>query len=254
MQEIDRIQAANEAIDRRARQREAAAAALAEANTPEAIAAEKARQMAATALERGEAPAILVDDAVNGDLAEAVAAFAGGPDYETSDGLSAKLAEALQPVLEGATEDQSSIIGIGRSVFQWILVPSEDPDNAAGYELSFLLQVDEQPPGGFSAEITPELLSSWAAGKGLQGNRIEHKQFVQTLFERALAVGMNETGNQLVYVLEQLMVDSFGDGRNWGRPHEDEPTETAVGDDEELPDEHYEALADAAFAEIEDSE
>lgn len=219
MIEIDRIAEANEHIDRRARQRHAAALAQQEL-TPEAIKAEEERQ-------RKNAQIAQADET----YAELATTETASEYLEKASGLQEELDAALQPVVDLEPE----IIAIGRSVFQWMLVPSDEPENADGYQLGLQLQVDEQPPAGFVAEITLEMLEGWAKGKGLQGNRVEHKQFVSALFERAVAVGMNETGNQLVYVLEQLMLNP--------NPYvndpfvEDAATETSVGDDEpELPE------------------
>lgn len=237
MIETDRIAEANEAIDRRARQRHAAALALAEAQTPEAIAAEAERQRQNAYLAAADPNEYGPDrDYVEeGPLSDEGLITSLRRDSQVAGDLAQKLEEALQPVMDDAAVNEPAIIGIGRSVFQWILVPSEDEENPEGYQLGLQLQVDEQPPAGFVAEITPNMLEDWNRGKGLQGNRVEHKQFVAALFERAIGVGAGETGNQLIYVLEQLMVDTFGDGRNWGRPHEDDPTETAVGEDDDGP-------------------
>jgi hypothetical protein len=230
VQDIDRIAEANAAIDRRARQRVAAAAAQAESNTPEAIAAELERQRVHAALEQGvirNPP-----EEKYGQDAELLSQDEANVAFEDPS-LDQKLASALQPIVDTVHEVEPKIIGIGRSVFQWVLVPSEDPENLDGYQLAFQLQVDEQQPGGFIAEITREDLARWARGKGLQGNHIEHKQFVSALFERALAIGMNETGNQLVYILEHLMLGGAPDYSVFpAGSFQDEPTRTSVGEDD----------------------
>lgn len=223
MIEIDRIAEANEHIDRRARQRHAAALAQQEL-TPEAIKAEEERQRVNAALINGES----TDDdyftpAEDHKDAQGYRPGENPNTPEQQEAARTRLQDEMDAALQPVVDLEPNIIGIGRSVFQWMLVPSDEPENADGYQLGLQLQVDEQPPAGFVAEITLEMLEGWAKGKGLQGNRVEHKQFVSALFERAVAVGMNETGNQLVYVLEQLMLG--------------EPTKTSVGDDEpELPE------------------
>lgn len=220
-QDRDRIQEAHEAIDRRARQREAAALALQQL-TPEAIEAERIRSLGLEQ-EQGDDPYptteddLLTDEQLNQVIEDQIAA-------EDSESLQSRLNAALHPVLEQAATAEPEIIGIGRSVFQWMLVPSEEDET--GYTLALLLQIDEQEPAGFEAEITKEQLQTWAKGKGLQGNRIEHVQFVQALFSNSLTLGMNETGNQLVHLLEQLMT----------LEQLTEPTRTSVGDDDPLPD------------------
>lgn len=218
----DRLHEANEAIDRRARQRDAAARALQEL-TPEAIALEEERQRKyAGGVEEHEAELLpgVPETAVQ------AAQEAGGRTLDEK--LAAAVEEALEEQ-EGEIAPQPEIVGIGRSVLQWILVPSEEDED--GYQLALQLQVDEQPPAGFAVDITPTMLEGWARGKGLQGNRIEHKQFVAALFERAIAVGASETGNQLIYTLEQLM-GTWVAG-HWVPPYN--PTETAVGGGEVVP-------------------
>lgn len=200
MQDVDRIAEANQHLDRRARQRHAAALAQQEL-TPEAIAAEEERQRVHAAITdgiiRNPEREVYGTETVGEVLAE----------YPPS--LAERLAAAVEPVLAGEDPDEELVeapIGIGRSMFQWILVPSDDVENEDGLQLALQLQVDEQPPVGFVAEITAEQLAEWAVGKGLQGNRTEHKKFVAALFQQAIGVGATETANGLIYTLEQLML------------------------------------------------
>lgn len=210
MQDRDRIAEAHEAIDRRAAQRAAAAAALQEW-TPEAISAEEERQ-------RVQAEYLAnADDNEHGPDRDVLAGEVEPEEgNHTPQTLEEKLSSAVQAVLQDPGEEPDPI-GIGRLVFQWILVPAEDSE---GYQLGIQLQVDEQAPAGMGVDITPEMLASWAKGKGLQGNRTEHKHFVAAMFDQAIGVGATETANALVYALEELML--------W----ETRPTETSVGEDE----------------------
>lgn len=210
---------AADAIERRARQREAAALAQ-QALTPEAVEAEKKRQVENAALIHGgdvlaPSPPMPVDeiDPVKWEPGMQV------PEDGEWPSLSDKLAEAVQPVLDGSEEpDESDSLGAGRAVIQWILVPSDDEENEDGYQLGLQVQVDEQAPGGVVLEITTEMLDRWKAGVGLQKNRTEHKRFAAGIIERAVELAALETGNSLIWTLEQLMLDA--------------PTETSVGEDE----------------------
>lgn len=191
MQDIDRLAEANQAIDRRARQRHAAALAQQQL-TPEAIAAEEERQRNLNVLNPPD-------------------------DNHTAESLQDKFAHALTEVVSEEPPESQGLLGLGRLVFQWVLAENVED---GGHQLALQIQVDEQPPAGFVADITPQLLAQWAKGKGLQGNRTEHKHFAAGLFDRAIAVGATETANHLIYLLEELMLDT-------------EPTRTSVRDDDD---------------------
>lgn len=227
---------AADAVERRARQRDAAARAQ-QALTPEAIEAERKRQVENAALIHGgdvlePSPSIPVD----GDLVEPpefTEALAGlvadGIIEEVPTDLSVKLAEAVQPVLDAPEETDEELVGKGIAVFQWLLVKT--PDNEDGeYQLGIQIQVDEQPPGGMALNITTEMLDRWRAGVGLQKNRVEHKRFAAGIIERAVELAALETGNNLIFTLEQLMqAQEDGGPEKWDGGYA--PTETAVGED-----------------------
>jgi hypothetical protein len=277
--DLDARGKANEAIDRRARQRHAAAQALLEL-TPEAIKAEEERQRKNAALltggkteddlrlehgspkdapregypgraftsmtpeqwaesdsvehAYGETPVtysvdavgesalhVLPDDAVNGDLAEAVAAFANEGGL-VPDALSDQLAQAMREAAEEAAEPDLSAFATGGAIIQWALV--ETPESEDGeYQLILQAQVDEQPPSGASFDLTTEMLDRWSEGSGLQKNRTEHKRFAAGLIEKAVELSAFQTGNALIYSLEQILLSRTGDA----------PTETQVGDADE---------------------
>lgn len=198
--ELDARGKANQAIDRRARQRQAAAAAQHEL-TPEAILLEEQRQRENAALLHGgnvlePSPPVPVDEIepANADL-------------------SAKLAEAIAPVVEGPDE---TVIGAGRAIMQWILVPSDDPENSDGYQLALQVQVDEQAPGGVVLEITQQMLKQWR--DGIQ-NKDGETRFAAGIVEKTIEIASLETGNALIYHLRELMR---------------EPTRTAIGDDDDV--------------------
>lgn len=198
--ELDARSKANQAIDRRARQRQAAAAAQLEL-TPEAILLEEQRQRENAALLHGgnvlePSPPVPVDEI--------------GP---ANADLSAKLAEAVAPVLEGADE---TVIGAGRAIMQWILVSSDDPENSDGYQLALQVQVDEQVPGGVVLEISQQMLKQWR--DGIQ-NKDGETRFAAGIVEKTIEIASLETGNALIYHLRELMR---------------EPTRTAVGDDDDV--------------------
>lgn len=206
MQDIDRLAEANQAIDRRARQRHAAALAQQQL-TPEAIAAEEARQGRNARIEQA--------DDTYARLATSETA-SGYLENHAPESLQEKFAHALTEVVSEEPPESQGLLGLGRLVFQWVLAENVED---GGHQLALQIQVDEQPPAGFVADITPQLLAQWAKGKGLQGNRTEHKHFAAGLFDRAIAVGATETANHLIYLLEELMLDT-------------EPTRTSIGDDE----------------------
>lgn len=222
--ELDARGKAAQAVDERARRRAAAAEAQAQL-TPEAIAAEEKRQRDNADLLTGgdvlePSPPIPVDNGGAFEYLGFDAAERGlsGLNDGTDSDLSAKLAEAVQPVLDG-TEDEDEgpqPVGIGQATIQWVLVGAEEGD---GYELALQVQVDEQPPGGVVLEITQEMLARWSQGAGLQGNRTEHKKFAAGIIEKTIELAAFETGNALIYALEELMLDA--------------PTETQVGDSDD---------------------
>jgi hypothetical protein len=252
-QDRDRIAEAHEALDRRARQRHAKALAMAEL-TPEAIEAEEERQRK-HALEQMEAEGVPVSPigSYHSDrvaekmkdpeyaaaheaaiLAEDDGYWTPAPDDKDAQGyrpgenpntpeqqaaatLSEKLAAALQPAIDETTAP--ALIDVGVAIFQWALASSEDAENSDGYQLAVQVQVDDQPPGGVILEITQDMLERWRAGVGLQKNRTEHKRFAAGLVEKAIELASLETGNHLIFALEQLM---------------SEPTKTAVGEDERV--------------------
>lgn len=197
--ELDARAKAAEAIDRRARQRQAAAAAQ-QALTPEAIAAEEERQRA-------------LDPMSAREFGPEELAAAGFPQMQEAQTLSSRLADAVQPLIDGAGEPAPDVVGLGRAVVQWALTVGEE----APYELALQVQVDEQPPAGVVLEISDELLETWRKGEGLQGNRIIHKKFAAGIIEKTIELAAEETGNHLIFALEELLR---------------EPTRTAVGDED----------------------
>lgn len=209
---------ATKRLDQVARQRHAAALAQQEL-TPEAIKAEEERQrLYAGGVALEPSPPLPVDD--NGEFVEP--------------SLGEKLQAAIQPVLDETGEVVPDLVADGRAVVQWALATSEDVDNADGFQLALQVQVDDQPPAGVVAEITQEMLNRWRAGAGLQGNRIEHRKFAAGLMEQSLVLVVQETTGLLIHSLERLMYEN--------------PTETAVGDDE-LPEEGWDPLiSESPFA------
>lgn len=198
--ELDARGKANAAIERRARQRQAAAAAQHEL-TPEAILLEEQRQRENAALLHGgnvlePSPPVPVDEIEPANI-----------------DLSAKLAEAVAPVVEGSDE---TVIGAGRAIMQWILVPSDDPENSDGYQLALQVQVDEQVPGGVVLEISQQMLKQWR--DGIQ-NKDGETRFAAGIVEKTIEIASLETGNALIHHLRELMR---------------EPTRTAIGDDDDV--------------------
>lgn len=206
---------ASEAIDRRARQRQAAAAALLEL-TPEAIAAEEERQMKFGAdgdiVSQDEMLQMLRDDKHKESPADQEA-MRESTEYLAGETLSSRLADAVQPIIAGSEEIPHEIVDRGTATIQWALMTGEE----SAYELALQVQVDEQPPAGVVLEITDEMLDIWRKGEGLQKNRVQHKKFAAGIIEKAVELAAEETGNHLIFALETLLR---------------EPTRAAVGDDE----------------------
>lgn len=233
---------AADAVERRARQRDAAARAQ-QALTPEAIEAERKRQVENAALIHGGDTVPVVVAFGENDMVTVeripVSEFSAPTHNAVDSHLSDRLAEAVQPVLDAPEETREeeyegpAPIGVGRAVIQWILVPSDDDegDNVGGYQLGLQVQVDEQPPGGVVLDVTLEMLDRWRAGVGLQKNRVEHKRFAAGIIERAVELAALETGNNLIFTLEQLMqAQEDGGPEKWNGGYA--PTETAVGEDD----------------------
>lgn len=243
--EKSREQEAREAIERRQAQRAAAAAAQNYLNDhPEAVEAERLRQEALARGETVEPTPALEGEAeatvhtLTGESPEQVeqgpwerGGYRGQPTpgtitddlpTETSVGddedLSTKLAEAVQPVLDGEDAEPSHWFRVGSAFTQWVLVEDDDPENAEGYLLRLQVQVDERAPGGVELQVTKQMLDSWFEGKGLQKNRTEHKRFAAGLVEKAIELSSYETGNALIFALEEAMLR----GRGLGEPERDE--------------------------------
>lgn len=138
--------------------------------------------------------------------------------------LSHKLAEAVQPVIDAAVQEQSgpSVYGAGRAYIQWV-VAEGDEDNVLGYQFVLSVQVDDQAPGHVAFDLTPEMLDKWAEGVGLQKNRVGHRQFAAGIIEKAIEMSSFETGNNLIYTLEQIMLE---------RAQEAEAAEEEYGQDD----------------------
>jgi hypothetical protein len=142
-------------------------------------------------------------------------------------------AESLRQQVIEAHEARNTIpehLGIGAFLFQWILLPGED----GGLTLGLEVRVDDREPVGLDLDITEEDLAKWSKGKGLQGNRVQHKQWVSAVLNTAVGAGLTETGNSLIWHLEHYMAEGLSEG--FPHPAAFEPTRTSVGEDEPFAD------------------
>jgi hypothetical protein len=209
----DRIHEANEAIDRRAAQRHAAALAQNEWNqlTPEQQEATN-HEIDLTML--GES----IDHKHLAPRDNSLPPVWPVDEEEEGPTLQQLLEAAAQDSVNAATSPEP--FALGSVVFQWILVPSdEDP---TGYQIGVQLQIDDSTPAGVVYDIPKEMLDRWAKGEGLQRNHAEHKRFANTLVNDAIEIGKKQTTDLLIYAFTLLIIQS----------QQGEPTKTAVGEDD----------------------